>query len=1145
MKRILIFILLIISSIALSAQATSDSTKSASAVAPRFGIHMSYLHDYTIIEKDALVTNVVRIHNNTDKDRTFNLLTRIPGEWTLLGPINRELSIAAHDTAYVPLRAFSNKALKGGDPVKINTSLYSEDILLSTGTWIVEKEIIHKWNAHVVEKSKFFLYNEDSSSVDVYFINEGNVDEVIFVDFDANKALEITNTVNPSFTLPVGVDTTITIAVKHVEEEKDGIELYEHKEKSHERFNLRISAQSYDDKHIKWQRRATFTKTKTEHEVNDMKWNSLPLTIDFQSYNILSDNPYASLGLYGMKRLDDERYLTYDVQMQGALGDYSTFTSNYQHFGYFSPKLTVELGDIGGNNNHNGLTLQGKGASVSKTFFRNHTLNALYTIGPKIIDQNFRQNMAVGYTFKTSSNRFQADLFGQDQFDKRYDSHKTIAGLRFRTNFFKSHTLNIGADGSKQTYPIVASNDSIFGYRLMGLYNGRFFKKLSTSVGYLYSTKDFVRSGGTNRLNANVTYSLSSAHVFTGRYYDHIYDPNVWYNGQILTGDYYRQSRIGAFEYRYRYKTNMFNLVGKYNEETILSNDRMWYGGGIQYTNSMSQHSRFNASIFLWDNQFNEDRDTYSTLEFKMGLRSRNFRINGIYYYGARHMSEHIDYSNDGIIARTYFLNSNYDYWTGKDNNILIDFNTSLNYFSKRDRLNINFRPTFNYYISHGFKVNAYAGIMFTNQGEYYREFEYNGYMQQRVIPENTIGRFEMGLGFTKDLGIPISKRNSYDVNFVAFVDNNANRIRERSEAPIPSMLIIAKKLKDPNDMDYFNFEDALEVITDDKGEATLFNLPIGEYQIETYPLEKTYSWFAKRSYTISVLEDDIVYLPQSRGGKIFGNLNLEVSDFSRFDGDVSVANIRVTAIDTTGFEYSTLTDVAGRYELNLPIGSYRVSINASVFTGAFELASNDMRVTLDNRLSTVQQNFFVKEKGRKMEVKKFGATPDEEDTASRDSLSSTSDYDNTSVSDSAGVSSDSFDPFPDENSDASVSDSTSNNGAAVATAAAVAASSAGSDADDSEFGFSFDNLDDANKDNAYLDSLSTFERLARQSMLALDSIVVTEKEKEEGDYQAYSEEELMLQEQMQLQHIVDSLSRVLDVDEAKELQEFFENENQ
>lgn len=162
------------------------------------------------------------------------------------------------------------------------------------------------------------------------------------------------------------------------------------------------------------------------------------------------------------------------------------------------------------------------------------------------------------------------------------------------------------------------------------------------------------------------------------------------------------------------------------------------------------------------------------------------------------------------------------------------------------------------------------------------------------------------------------------------------------------------------------------------------------------------------------------------------------------------------------------------------------MSINEGVFSSSFVLSENNKRVALNNQSSTAQQNFFVKEKGRKIEVKKFGVESD----------------------------------ITDINDDVILLDSLSNDSLSV---------------------------DEQSSDVAPIDSLSELDRLAVQSMARLDSIVIDAVASNEyvDETEELTEDELLLQEQLVLQEIVDSLSRVLDVDEAQELQDFFNNENQ
>ncbi len=968
----------------------------------KYGIYMNYAEGYTTYHAGELCSNMIKVFNNTDKNRTFSLRTVGHPDWRSLGKPNRVFQIPPRDSIFIPIRLLPSKEVNGGNLIRFKSSLYNEGVMITTAEWIIETETIHDLDAQVLKKETYFLHDSDSTFVMLKFENHGNVDEQIELNYHCSRSLEVYNVNKKLISLPRGADTTIRVDVKIVQDvTMNAAEIFRKPKRSFDKYSLKIKAIAVGASMQTWQRSATFIKVRDSYNVNEMKWDNLPMTLDFQMYDMLSENPYASIGLYGVKRIDDERYATYNFQFLGAAGANTSLTSNYQNVAYYTPTLKVAVGDVS-TNSRSALVMRGKGAVVSKILNTQHTVSGLYTRSNDFFSSDAVQNMSLGYGYKTKDEKMKSDIYIQNKNIPLNNSNKSIVGLQVSRAILENQNLSIQTDFSNAIYDLSSGNQKLNGYRFHGVYSGRFFTYLNTGLNYQLSSKDFASFGGGQNFKAYANYWLKNDRMLIGYYSNRKYSPNLWSNGILISSGLRSEQEEAKLSYRFRVKKQSFSLYGQYNENIVRGYDLNKIGVGIEYMNSFSLYSRFNTSFSMWQNDFSENTEgTYNTMMLKLTYRQRNLRMSANYYYGARYMSEHLFYSETHEMPRSYYLSSNYEFWPGKDKSVLVNISSTLNYRSATDRFQLSFRPNFDYYISHSFKLKGYMSVLAFDQGDRY--YNYND--SEILSPGFTQANFEMGIGFTKDFGIPISRKKNYDVKFVVFRDDDGNGRREGNELVIKNMLIIASKIEETNSLDFDSYTEPLEIMTNENGEAAFLNLPQGSYRIETYPLDKVESWFSNRNFSITVVEDRTILLAQAKGGRIYGNIYLKTANYSRFEKGVNLDNIKVTATDSTGMVYNCLTDNDGAYILNAPMGRYSLSVNAELFAGSFDLVENNIKVELNQMYSSVETNFFVKEKKRKIEIKTFGekaTDSNETENANLDSTEIVTDGLNDTITDSS-----------------------------------------------------------------------------------------------------------------------------------------------
>ena len=82
---------------------------------------------------------------------------------------------------------------------------------------------------------------------------------------------------------------------------------------------------------------------------------------------------------------------------------------------------------------------------------------------------------------------------------------------------------------------------------------------------------------------------------------------------------------------------------------------------------------------------------------------------------------------------------------------------------------------------------------------------------------------------------------------------------------------------------------------------------------------------------------------------------------------------IRITAVSETYTE-SALTGSDGSFEMYLPFGEYTLSMDEKVLGTQFSLVKNNYNIDLNAKMDNIYVSFVIKERRRKIKVKKFGS---------------------------------------------------------------------------------------------------------------------------------------------------------------------------
>ncbi|MBV8251299.1 MAG: hypothetical protein JO154_01730 [Chitinophaga sp.] len=207
----------------------------------------------------------------------------------------------------------------------------------------------------------------------------------------------------------------------------------------------------------------------------------------------------------------------------------------------------------------------------------------------------------------------------------------------------------------------------------------------------------------------------------------------------------------------------------------------------------------------------------------------------------------------------------------------------------------------------------------------------------------------------TKKFNVPIvTHRKYFTLNLLPFNDVNGNGIMDPGEHTLQNLEISI------NDIPF---------ITDATGKVTYKNIEPGTYKIEFRAINTIKGLIpaAGLSQVIPVSKDMTVQLPFKKSSVISGQLKI-LSD-SIAHTRVRLENIKVTATDSAGVSYSTLTDMTGAYFINVPAGKYTVSLNPDAFIDKVRPKAMAHPVDLSHEIEGTA-NFEIVDKSR--EIKFF-----------------------------------------------------------------------------------------------------------------------------------------------------------------------------
>jgi outer membrane protein OmpA-like peptidoglycan-associated protein len=932
---------------------------------PYSDIELEFLRKKIEIEPDEPFFNVLKIVNPTDRRLQFNTNISLPRGWSLMVEQRKLITLNPNDSILIPVRASADRKAKGDIGYALVASL-SDNKGTSFKNEYSFINIPKKNNISFrPEQRQYYINNvTKKTSIKLNLLNKGNVDELVFIDIAFDKPLifpnKSINSYRTEVLLPVNNDTAINIEVLlgNAEIENSGL-----------LNNYQVKVKAYTKDTI-------FTSSIWLKKADSDFENIIPdrhrlLILDFSMLNLFSEYEVGYTGIIKGSFLTRKAgSFYYRLQTMGAKFEEDPIKYSRIELKYDYKNFSAHIGDVGLNIEQSAF---GRGALLKYRYKENE----ISAIGIKNI---FNQNEQFGGVASIKPFKQSKVDVGGVYSDFKLSQEKNVTGLfGFGTSLIKNIRLYARAGLSQTTFNNAPNEERIglggqaqlyIKYPRVRISN--FLKYGDRNYNSFYAGRLKITSKGyfklNNRLDVALSFNLNNI------------EPPIYENYKLLPGLYSNNSQtdtrinyiatptisIFAGQVSYTKKSNNFYNFDQEREFFVPTAQLI---AGAKFRSKQSPlnftiKSAYGYSIVTGDPDAYykppvNETDIYPSFEISAMLQGKNWSIYTAYLDGPYTIKQHFEYVYSHFETKQMRLMPQFDIFLYKD----------IIKFSNRSSFTFNIESKTNRY-SFGSTLSAYPGYGFTI--DFINTYGYQSSLDITTDEKYTYNNAYFELRVQKKFGFNQPRVKYYDLNVVFFKDLNGDNIKGENEPGIENVLTkidIDHTIVDS--MEQYSTSEggfyAVELLSGSNGHVKYDNIPSGFYLIKYVSLGKMQGNFSsdRSSRNVLIDGDKTIYIPYRENNKIFGSVFLNRSKLSNL-GNISAANIKVTATDSKGNIYSTLTDKNGEFVLYVPnVDKYKVRMN-NIFFEHFNLEQNDYTVEL-NGYRQFEINFILNEKRRRI----------------------------------------------------------------------------------------------------------------------------------------------------------------------------------
>lgn len=923
-----------------------------------------------------LVSTVVRIVNPTRRAGEFTLRLEPPAGWQIVGIRERRFSMQMHDTLFFPVRVIALPQIQDPQPQIITASLIQHRNVIASESWVVSPLLRSFWSASL-SRTNIILpeqTNETSFSIDI--INTGDIVEYFTLLADPSPGIYLLDQNGQiiheeflrRFSLRPLQDTVLKIMVQYDASAPTETTQLTSGQSTDPRVRLTMTSEPVLDAGGRWSGSVNIRKLSNKMIANPRSYYSLPLTVEFNAFDLISENTYGDIYLYGVHSFNPSTTLTYFFQASFISNYFNpeSFLGQYLNINFQSRFFGVQLGNV--SLGTPGYSLSGDGARVYGRY-GDHQVYGGYVASPGLLDTlKFREGWSAGYDYLGRNLRGRAFFSQSENYTQRTEDQ--VMGGEVSYRFPYSQFLRIDFNLTDQHHkwnPDSAFITGGIGYSVN--YSGNFFNNLSVGGMYYNSSEANLIRRGIESYSARASWRFDRRNSLSANFNRQTTNPEYYFRGQLRELNQERGRETYRLVYQYSGDDASIRFAPTYFDsyDQFLNYSRS--GADIDFRLLNRGDFRFSAGsyagyTFLPDTLF----DPFFVANIRANIRYLQYNLSFRYYYGPYFSNELRRFIDRGSSFNRFSTNLFFDeYLAG--NSVLLRFSFLYNYSTYNEQSSVSLRPELFYFVNSGLRFGIY-GRFFGMSAEYEDRSgiidlgdEFSTYQHSR---------YEFGFSIKQDLNIPISGKRYYDLTVVVYRDLSGTGSKDRSDPGVPEIWARLQYI-DPGDGSLtgsFTPLSTFEAITDRDGRALFTNIPPGSYLLTLVPVAQSGSRFESRTYEVMVSDDRTLYLSIDRGARVAGSIIIERDQYTLAEY-FPVSNIRITATDREGQTFSTLTNNNGQYSLFLQKGSYTISVNENIFKELFDLQANNIPIEVMHEHEVITVNFIARERARQIRIQR------------------------------------------------------------------------------------------------------------------------------------------------------------------------------
>jgi hypothetical protein len=976
----------------------------ASLPEPHAIVLLEFVKEKTEQGPDSVYFNILKITNKNGNAIQGSVKISVPYGWKLISQEETAVTISPGNTEYIPVRVAMSRSVLGGVSYIVSATLNATRSLntgknqtsVSKACYISVPQK-RNWDVFPVQRSVYFDRYSEYSPVKMKLINKGNGAEVVKLEFEVGSSLAmfgaIGNRYFTSLELRPHSDTVITFPVKYMP--RDESDLWN---RDFRKLTVRVTA-TVDTV----AKRSSVSFKYLESAYYNMLADKLtPLTIEMQLQNLLSEaTPRVLLAAYGVILLKNDDVIDYNARFNNLpFNNYGT--SNYAldylwrrsllSAGYKSARWSVKIGDNVGSYGSGFLGSVGRGIGGAYQLNSTNSVGGAFTaaMGAPIYSANIfhqtilRKSIPLISSLNTIIDNYnRINAFGLSvQSNYSFGPHNIsvlLAPAILQHNY--NNQSFVDANGN-----FIVTNDP--GVTRFGMASrigyGLNLKKVTASLNVFFATKNYWQSySGKLDLNGTAQYFIDKKYSLvasSGLFFD---NPHRYNRGVLFPeSNYFSGTHRIELASRMTNKLTLFTgpVVEHFSYSAVKTDNvtglntftrfstispklsiRCSYKNGL--SGSINPYGLFGYTVVTAANDSTINvpspfipHKTFFNSKVGVNIIQSYWGMNVLYYIGPQNLASQRDYYYFGRYSKSirimpyfqkYYFNktllfSSYDSYAYEvlSNNERIALNARLQFFLGRD---------WTVFVDNNLFMSSSINV--EGQKVYSRSFFLN-------------------VGVKKVFDIPQPRVKYYNLKIVCFKDGNGNQVKDENEQGLSDIVIsidremqtdsvLQKVISPPG-----QFAPA-EMVTDNFGSLAYYHIPEGEFNVKVFPLLNLKNLFNVngQKQKISLSHDTTYYIPFVQSYRVLGNVILNRDEFTS-SGVVSTANIRVTATDSMGNSFPTLTSGDGSYVLYVPrSGEYKVTIN-KVFGDLFALQEPEYTVNFDGA-KEFHVDFIFNEKKR------------------------------------------------------------------------------------------------------------------------------------------------------------------------------------